>query len=157
MKIISSSINWHEGYANHPTLEVEVDTDLDTFFDHDAPIWRAQDNGLVWAIDTESGIIEYLYMGNGMTSHQPFKGYGGREMFRRLRNGDIVRSNDCWSSRCSQLYLACSEVTIQHSTYGLRIHEWATWVKAAGAHPIINADGDYLISRAMDRYTKEVN
>jgi hypothetical protein len=55
-------------------------------------------------------------MGNGMREgsrgFREFRGFGGTLMSRRLKDGSVIRSNDCWSSRAAVQVVPCTEVTV---------------------------------------------
>lgn len=106
---IQASVNWLCGWANDPELRIRDPKAKPA--DPMDPVWNLEPDGLVW---TQQGpYIEYLVM-NPPSANRPaiFRGFGGRTFHRKLTDGTIIESDDCWSSRASCLPIPCTEIKL---------------------------------------------
>lgn len=160
-RVVELSVLWNANLENAPELIVH-DPEW-SYPDTDAPIWERDIEGHVWHVDT-AGYIHYLYMGNGIQDNKRgLRGYGGQMMTRRLTTGDVVWSNDCWSSRCAVIPVPCTEVVVNtgqgHRASGIRMDIFQDMVASLGLYLVEDWEGRPVeISTRPDRAEKlEVN
>ncbi len=100
MKILAMNVDWKQGWANTPNLEILVDelpntNDLVYSRDERTP-------NLIYGYVSNTAIKSYILMGEE-NSTSPHRGFGGARFTRKLDNGSEITSNNCWSSRASCL------------------------------------------------------
>lgn len=106
MKILNARVDWMEGFANDPRLEVLVD---------ELPEWgdmRFRERSGLYYAELE-GFVNFMYYGgNGENTG----GYGGRHFDLKMTNGMTETLRGPWSSRAGCVNRAgfphCIEVSI---------------------------------------------
>ena len=95
MKIISSDVDWHEGWANRANLVVTVDR-VPSFDEGSYIELKRGIGGLYWS--DNDGMVHFF-------AHDKYNesGYGGREFTIQLENGDAKTIKGPWSSRASAM------------------------------------------------------
>lgn len=92
MKLINAKVDWRLGWANHPTLNIEVDkVPL-----HDTLVYQKEKTGagnvLYWA--EHEGYVSFMC--HNFTNES---GYGGRTFHVKLEDGTTDKVKGPWSSR----------------------------------------------------------
>lgn len=117
MKINNASVQWHEGYLNHPELLIDVDRDQVNYdhilFEKRGDLYYGESQGLV---------NFFAYSGPG-------QGYGGASFPIKMKDGSKETLVGPWSSRSSCMNNAgfgpCLDVVFRFNGN--------TWHRGAGA------------------------
>jgi hypothetical protein len=92
MKLIKAEVEWHDGFANRPTLEITVDKIPDK--EH----FRFQNKGRLYFAEHDG----YVRFFAGSTTENE-GGFGSRKFPITLHNGNKVTLLGPWSSRASYM------------------------------------------------------
>ena len=95
MKLISATVDWHEGFANRPTLKLAVDL-MPPTEEYRFQEKKFGDSILYWA--EQDGVVQFF-------AHSPNneRGYGGREFSLTMTDGSTRKIKGPWSSRAGAM------------------------------------------------------
>jgi len=97
---MKASVNWMEGWANPPKLEIHLDR-----YPESGQFVYEETQGCYFAVDQETGVVRYFYY------ERPGRGYGGRTFDLKMKDGSTRSLIGPWSSRCQCM----NEVGFPHS------------------------------------------
>ncbi|PHR96673.1 MAG: hypothetical protein COA78_28455 [Blastopirellula sp.] len=150
-KYVKYEIDWHILYANQPRLNVYIDKLPDFYMQ---PHHVGPGNILYCTIND---LVSFIKMGsNGIEPRTAMMGFGGSTMSRLTTTGQVIESNDCWSSRAECVDIPCKDVMVYETEsrsgcagLALRTSVWEKAVTDLGAFVI-----DGVISSSPDTLTK---
>lgn len=169
MKIYDAYVEWMHRYANHPHLCIVVDEIPK--LSGDQAIWTQDDNRIVWA--EEDGYVNYVLQNATRKnpeaiSDKSHRGFGGRTFIHTLKDGTVLKGNNCWSSRATCVMgFHCADVTFYEGhrritgiSGAIGIGIYRDLVEGLGFH-LVRMDGEnpdpqprYVISTSRNEYTK---
>ena len=121
---MKATVNWMEGWANPPKLEVHIDVEPNK----DEFVYE-QRGGCYFAVEPETSSVRFFYY------EAPGRGYGGHVFHIDLVDGTKKKLVGPWSSRCACM----NEVGFPHSTE-------VTFILPDGSH----RSGALLIDKAKE-------